>query len=429
MANASIALAIMAFAQVASAAVIQQVSLFARAGTVEVDLAMSGRAARWYVSGHGQELWIDLEHARVAISARAPDRPLPFPLYALRVDDAGGGDTRVVLRVNGKVDYAVADVQHELIVRIAPSGRVPDFARGLLADIDRKRQLAHSEGMPLRKVDEPADHSRGVELPDAGNPTVNSTGAGLSAAAVRPVAIAPMSIPGAERPLVVIDAGHGGYDPGTRSADGIAEKTVALAIARSVGAVLEARGIRVELTRENDIFLSLAARTELANRAAADLFISIHLNSSPDRNTSGIEVYYLNNTSDRATIRLAGMENQGGLGYGARTQPNLDYILTNLRQDYKANESASLAQMIEVESAAAVETTLGVRVNALGAKKGPFYVLVGARMPSVLVECGFLSNTLEAYRLTQPNYRQALADGIAIAVMHYFNADAAVGNL
>ena len=190
---------------------------------------------------------------------------------------------------------------------------------------------------------------------------------------------------------------------------------------------MEARGFDAELTRNYDQFLSLKQRTKLANHAHADLFVSIHLNSSPNSNTSGIETYYLNNTTDRATIRLARIENGGD--YGAVGQSNLNYILTNLRQDYKAHESSSLARMIEAEAATSVDTTLGITVNALGAKMGPFYVLVGAEMPSVLVECGFLSNPREAQFLLQPSYQEALADGIALAIIHYFNADAAAGNL
>jgi N-acetylmuramoyl-L-alanine amidase len=157
--------------------------------------------------------------------------------------------------------------------------------------------------------------------------------------------------------------------------------------------------------------------------------VSIHLNSSPDANTAGIETYYLNNTTDRATIRLAQMENSVAGGYSVQGEPNLNYILTDLRQQDKANESASLARMIEAETVAAIDASMGIRVNELGAKQGPFYVLVGALMPSVLVECGFLSNPDEAHLLESPQYQQGLADGIGRAVVHYFNADAAVGNL
>jgi len=193
---------------------------------------------------------------------------------------------------------------------------------------------------------------------------------------------------------------------------------------------LERRGIHAILTRGGDYFVTLHDRTAFANRAGADLFISIHLNSSPDGAASGIETYYLNNTTDRATIRLAGMENAaGGAGYGTQAGPDLNYILSDMRQQYKANESVALALMIEAQTAADLDASLGLRVNALGAMRGPFYVLVGARMPAVLVECGFLSNRAEAERLASAQYQELLAEGIAEAAVHYFNADAAVGNL
>jgi N-acetylmuramoyl-L-alanine amidase len=232
-----------------------------------------------------------------------------------------------------------------------------------------------------------------------------------------------------ERPMVVIDAGHGGHDPGTEAAGDAAEKDIALQIALRLHNALIADGIDARMTRADDTFLTLAERTQLANSNRADLFVSIHLNSSPDADTTGIETYYLNNTTDRATIRLARMENGVAGGYGAPGEPNLNYILTDLRQQDKANESASLARMIEAETVADIDASMGLRVNELGAKQGPFYVLVGALMPSVLVECGFLSNPGEARLLESPAYQQALADGIARAVVHYFKADAAVGNL
>jgi N-acetylmuramoyl-L-alanine amidase len=230
-------------------------------------------------------------------------------------------------------------------------------------------------------------------------------------------------------PLVVIDPGHGGHDPGTNASDGTPEKALALAIASRLCTAVKAEGIRAEITRSDDTFLSLAERTALANQAGADLFVSIHLNSSPDTATSGIETYYLNNTTDHATIRLARMENGVAGGYSLSGGPNLNYILTDMRQQYKANESASLAAMIETEAAASVSASTGMQLNALGAKQGPFYVLVGAMMPAALVECGFLSNSKEAQLLETPRYQQALADGIARAIAHYFKTSADVGNL
>jgi N-acetylmuramoyl-L-alanine amidase len=227
----------------------------------------------------------------------------------------------------------------------------------------------------------------------------------------------------------MIDPGHGGYDPGTQSSDGILEKDLALSISRRLYYALRARGIRAQLTRNSDDFIALSERTRRANVADADLFVSIHLNSSPSPSTTGIETYYLNNTTDRATIRLARMENAGITGTSAPSDGNLNYILADLRQSYKASEAASLARMIETQTVDDLDTQLGMEVTPLGAKMGPFYVLVGAHMPAVLVECGFLSNFYEAQRLASPQYQETLAAGIATAVARYLNSDAAVGNL
>ena len=230
-------------------------------------------------------------------------------------------------------------------------------------------------------------------------------------------------------PVVVIDPGHGGYDSGTEAGAPLLEKDLALQISLRLKSELEQRGVHAILTRTGDYFVTLGDRTALANKAGADLFISIHLNSSSDFATSGIETYYLNNTTDRATIRLAAMENASGGGYGTPAGGDLNYILSDMRQQYKANESVALASMIEAQTAADLNASLGLQVSALGAMRGPFYVLVGARMPAVLVECGFLSNRDEAAHLSSMQYQQVLAQGIAESVIHYFNADAAVGNL
>ena len=164
--------------------------------------------------------------------------------------------------------------------------------------------------------------------------------------------------------LVMIDPGHGGYDPGTQSSAGAMEKDLALQIATGLKTALEARGIRAELTRSSDVFISLAERTRIANSAGADLFVSIHLNSSPNPDTTGIEVYYLNNTTDRATIRLARMENGGADGYGTPNDSNLNYILTDMRQSYKAIEAASLARRSALTNIGSAATSSTERMSS-----------------------------------------------------------------
>ncbi len=385
---------------------------------VEIHLGFKSAAPRWKLSTQGSELWIDFDRIRIEV----PPRPLfgaeTGPVAAVRVIDLGGDRGRVTIEVSGKADYAIARLKREIVLRVAPAGAVPDLATPLLTH----RGEASRASTPAKRV----AASPGVsELPSA-TPAHPRAPTEPSATTEEVKAPAPLV---SDSPLVMIDPGHGGYDPGTVSQRGLSEKDLALRIALRLERALRARGVRTAMTRTADVFLPLADRTRLANRAGADLFVSIHLNSSPNLETTGIEVYYLNNTTDRATIRLARMENGGAPGYGAGDGANLNYILTDLRQQYKAAESASLARMIDAQAAAELDAGLGLNVNALGARRGPFYVLVGARMPAVLIECGFLSNRWEAARLDSAQYQELLARGIADAVVHYFNADAAVGNL
>lgn len=386
----------------ARAATIAGAAIERQGPAVEMRFAIQGRGLRWSLGAHGQELWIDLSGTRLRIGAHPFAGRTPAPVAGVTAFDGGAGRARIVVAVTGRADYALVRTARELTLRIAPAGAVPDLAAPLMMSARRAKILPRRSLAAGAEVSVPPGRERGVGVAQNRE---------------------------ARRPVVMIDPGHGGRDPGTATAGGVAEKDLALQIAMRLREALIARGVDARLTRSGDVFLPLRERTEIANAAGADLFVSIHLNSSPNAETAGIETYYLNNTTDRATIRLARMENGVAGGYGAPGEPNLHYILTDLRQQYKANESASLARMIEAATAADAAAETGIRVNELGAKQGPFYVLVGALMPAVLVECGFLSNAGEARWLRSPAYQRAIADGIARAVAHYFNADAAVGNL
>lgn len=226
----------------------------------------------------------------------------------------------------------------------------------------------------------------------------------------------------------MVDPGHGGHDPGTHSADGLLEKDLALQIGRRLADALNRRGIKPIMTRDSDLYLTLAQRTAMANHSGAELFVSVHLNWSPNPRTAGMEVYYLNNTTDRATIRLARMENAADNG-PTPLDPSLNYILSDLQQQYKATESALLAQVMEEQTMGALRAAFGGGFAALGAKRGPFYVLVGPKIPAVLVECGFLSNSAEAQRLASPDYQEVMADALAASLVHYLNQDVTAGTL
>lgn len=229
---------------------------------------------------------------------------------------------------------------------------------------------------------------------------------------VRPVVASRSARGSGGRPVarIVIDPGHGGHDPG---AQGYAvEKEVTLAIARRLAERLRERlGAETILTRSDDRTLPLAARTARANSETADLFVSIHANASPSNRLQGIETYYLNNSNDRATIRLAAMEN--GLGEVPKTgrRSDLRYILSDLVQVGKMEESAALATTVQRALVAHLQGRHPDIVD-LGVKQGPFYVLVGAYMPCVLVETSFLTHPTEGRRLAASAYQDAIAEGL-----------------
>jgi N-acetylmuramoyl-L-alanine amidase len=243
-----------------------------------------------------------------------------------------------------------------------------------------------------------------------------------AAPAPAPEEAAPVGGEGAEtdRPIrrIVVDAGHGGHDPGAIGPSRLREKDVTLAMAKKLAARLRGYGFEVVLTRSDDRFLALEERTALANTHKGDLFVSVHANANPRRSWSGIETYFLNVTDDRYARRLAAREN----GVDLSVAGDLARILTDLDAKASADASQRLAHLVQREVCGGVRARVG-EVRDLGVKNALFYVLLGARMPAVLVETGFISNRAEERRLASARYQDEVAAGIARAVKG-FAADA-----
>jgi len=215
---------------------------------------------------------------------------------------------------------------------------------------------------------------------------------------------------------IVLDPGHGGKDPGAVGLSGLREKRVALDIALRTRRVLRRvlPGNRVYLTRTTDRYISLSRRTSFANEHDADIFVSIHANSARSRHIHGIETYLLSEASSGRALRLAARES----GTTLARMTDLQKILNDLGLRSKVTESQQLAQ--RVQQAMLSRLKPGYRsIRDLGVKRGPFYVLLGARMPSILVEVAFISNRKEARRMRSPKYRQAVAEGIAKGIMRF----------
>ena len=214
---------------------------------------------------------------------------------------------------------------------------------------------------------------------------------------------------------IVVDPGHGGHDPGAIGAAGTREKDIVLQIAvRLARKLREELGLDVVLTRSTDVFLELQERTAIANQVGADLFVSIHANASLNRNASGMETYYLNLAKTEKVAQLAAKEN----GTSLEKVSLLQAVLFDLMANYKLNDSAHLADEVQKALYQKVSGSYS-GVKNLGVKQGPFYVLVGATMPSILVETAFVSNDREEARLNEPDYQQNTAEGILGGIREY----------
>jgi len=214
--------------------------------------------------------------------------------------------------------------------------------------------------------------------------------------------------------LVVVDAGHGGSDPGAIGAGGLREKDVTLGVALDLEERLLARGFQVVMTRRRDQTLSLEERTALAEGAGGDVFVSIHVNAAPRANAHGIETYYLDRTHERHTLRVAAREN----GVPATALDPLQRAVAGLRVSEVGMQSASLARAVHGELIQGVREAFGSVTN-LGVKQGPFHVLFLSGAPSILVEVGFLTNREEARRLRTRWYRSVLAEYLARGLSRY----------
>ncbi|MFC1611884.1 N-acetylmuramoyl-L-alanine amidase [Myxococcota bacterium] len=216
---------------------------------------------------------------------------------------------------------------------------------------------------------------------------------------------------------VVIDPGHGGKDGGANGPGKITEKQITLAISKQVVGLLEKAGVDVTLTRSTDVHMPLEERTAIANRTNADLFVSIHANAMKNQKVRGVETYYLNVTDDAYALRLAAMENKTSEEHVS----DLQLILADLATKVNTEESAALARGVQSNLMKALRP-LNPKTKDLGVKASLFYVLLGARMPSILIETGFLSHKHEGKLLARADYQKAAAKAIAEALLAHLKS-------
>ena len=353
-------------------------------------------------------LYVDFEGARVGEATVVPATFPEGPLVRLRASQRDATTARLILDVPGLTEFGVFPM--------------PDPFR-LIIDVRGTPRTA-----PHPMVARPATVPPQSPQAAAATPTPRP---GAPAALTRRDRLAPPAGAAPKRRIkIVLDPGHGGKDPGATSVSGIAEKDIVLAIAlRLKDRLLALPDTDVVLTRDRDVFIALEERTARANAEQADLFVSIHGNASPNAALSGVETYYLNNTNDHATLRLAEMENglRSMTGHDGRDHA-ASLILSDLIQNYKIQESVQLAEALQRGVVGALAAH-GTPSTDLGVKRGPFYVLVGAGMPCALAEVSFLTHPREGERLAQSSYQESITEGLLHGIERFVENSRTAENL
>ena len=216
---------------------------------------------------------------------------------------------------------------------------------------------------------------------------------------------------------IVIDPGHGGKDPGAM-AFGIKEKDIVLDIAKKLAPILEKElQCEVLLTRNEDVFISLEERTAIANTENADLFVSLHINAHPSAKVRGLETYYLNLSTNAEAMRVAAREN----ATSTHQMSDLQDILSDIMKNSKISESSRLAQQVHNSILSKAENNGFADIKNLGVKQAPFYVLIGAAMPAILIEIAFISNEKDVQNLQNVDFVLMLTQEIASGIRAYVN--------
>jgi len=356
--------------------------------------------------------WTTPTYTRVIL---ALERPVPYTTNLLKKDPAAQKPRRLYMDLRGaRLPREIKDTV-PIGDGLLQSARLGQFTRDTVRLVLDIKHLASYKVFtldnPFRvvvdcfgetpKASKAAEISRREKKVPRGRATEKPPEVGLAAAL------------GLGIRRVVIDPGHGGKDPGAVW-QGLMEKDIVLDVARQAAKKLrKLLGCEVLLTRNKDTFVPLEDRTAFANTNDADVFISIHTNAAPSHRLSGVETYFLNLASDEESMRVAAREN----ATTKRSISDLQVILNDLMLNSKINESNRLARALHKE----MLTTLNKkhRIRNLKVKQAPFYVLIGARMPSALIEVGFITNPQEHQRLGSAAYREKLAEGIALGIAAY----------
>jgi N-acetylmuramoyl-L-alanine amidase len=377
------------------------------------------------VKGLPPRIYIDVFGGKLGMDGKEAIKVEDGLLRQIRVGQFSPDVVRVVLEMTSVRDHNVFELVEPYRVVIDVQGQKSSET---LASVDRSKSAAApaSQGQKKNEVLASVEPSKPIMPPLSVEQSKPSTSPVVTERnkPITPVAKEAQPLPvGIKK--IVLDPGHGGKDPGAIGVDGVAEKDIVLKVAKKLAAKLRKDlGVQVVLTRKDDRFVSLEDRTGLANAEDADLFISLHMNASSSGEARGVETYYLDNTTDEASMRLAARENSTS----PRNVSDLQFILSDMTQNMKLEDSVTLAHRLHDSLVGSMSQRLG-EVKDLGVKKALFYVLVGARMPSVLLEMFFITNKSEGRAMRQEDYQDSVVEALFDGIQKYNQSTLAVKTL
>ncbi|MBV9181320.1 MAG: N-acetylmuramoyl-L-alanine amidase [Acidobacteria bacterium] len=418
--------------------------------TVQLDEGVEFKSER---IDHPDRIFFDLKNARLSsgLAGRSLDIDDHF-VKRVRVAQYKPGRARIVVETEGRANYNASLVLNppRLVIDIhddesdadssdpiADAAPIDATAAGkIIAAVDKSSEkeikLPGVPNAPKKVIVEADDDDASLEPPPESNSSSKRGSLGaqrrptpeLGSRAMResePTASGDRSLIrtlGLRIGKIVIDPGHGGHDTGTIGPNGLLEKNLVLDVSRRLGKLLESRlGADVVFTRRDDTFIPLETRTAIANQEQADLFVSVHANSSRDPDARGIETYYLNFTSSPEALEVAARENSAS----DKSIHELQDLVKKIALKEKIEESREFAADVQ-ESLHSGLAARNSEIRDRGVKKAPFVVLIGANMPSILAEISFISNPADAKRMKSGEYRQRVAESLYQGISRYVNS-------
>ena len=380
--------------------------------TIDLEDTVQYRSAR---IKNPDRIFFDLDSARLTPELMRGNIPVEGDLVKnIRVAQNKSGVVRVVLDVHGVKDYTASLLNDptRLVIDLYGSEKALREVRKRAGDLGKQPTSASASSDAAGK-----SHISNGDLSASRRP-----GLAKPVSAPQPTRDGDSTLTrtlGLKISRIVIDPGHGGHDTGTIGPSGLEEKDLCLDVALRLGRIIQQKlpGAEVIYTRSDDTFVPLEERTRIANEAKADLFISIHANSSHDRQARGIETYYLNLKGSPDSMEVAARENatsQDGIH-------DLQDIVLRIARTEKIDESREFAEDVQDALSKRILKSLQTPKNR-GVRKAPFVVLIGADMPSILTEISFLSNPYDERQMKRPEQRQSIAEGIYQGVATYLQS-------